>query len=396
MDDPRVDSEHMRDAGSKANLLDYAGILLAWKNFIIINVAAITVLAIVISLLLPKWYRATASILPPREQDFTSSLGAASSVLKGLGATRKITGFSQNLGPYNYLAILKSRNAMEAVARKFDLATAYDVGDSSMEKTIKELRNNTAFEIQDDDYTTVEVLDKDPQRAADMANYFIEVLNELSIDLGTREARNNREFIQSRLGEAQTELRKAEDSVRVYQERSGMIVSPDPSSSGIGAIAELYGMKAKKEIELAIMKRTLAGDSPNTRQLQLELAELDRKLSTFPQIGIDSYRLYRNAAIQQKIVEYLVPLYEQARIDEQKDVPVLLVLDRAVVPERKAKPQRSLIVLSLSFLTFFFTVALVYLIHGVSRRSDTRNPLEMRLKKSAAKIASLYRVKVTA
>ena len=80
-------------------------------------------------------------------------------------------------------------------------------------------------------------------------------------------------------------------------------------------------MKAKKEIEVGILRRTVSADDVRLKQAELELRELERKLSTFPGVGIESLRLYRDLAIQQKIIEFLVPLYEQAKVDEQKDVP---------------------------------------------------------------------------
>jgi hypothetical protein len=109
-------------------------------------------------------------------------------------------------------------------------------------------------------------------------------------------------------------------------------------SETIAPIAELYGVKAKKEVELAILKRGVSSDNPMIHQLEIEIAELNRKLSTFPGVGMESLRLYRDVAIQQKILEFLVPMYEQAKVEEQKDVPVLLTLDHATAPERKVKP----------------------------------------------------------
>lgn len=398
------ESEDMEYAGRhsdgtvKPGLLDYAGVLLQWRRFIVVNVLIVTVVAIIVSLLLPKWYKATASILPPKEPDMLGSLGAASSVLRGLSSGRALRGLGQTQsGAYNYFAILKSRSAMESVVRKFDLLTVYDVSDSSMEKALKALQDNVAFEYQDDENITIDVMDKDPQRAADMANYFVELLNEMSIKLGTQEARNNREFIERRLAVSREDLRMAEDSLQRYQERSGIVMAIDPgTAAAISPIAELYGMKAKKEIELAILKRTVSQDNSMIRQLQLELREMERKMSTFPGVGIESLRLYRELAIQQKIIEFLVPLHEQAKVDEQKDVPILLILDKAVPPDRKSKPQRSLVVLVFFFLTLFASIILVFFMHGMSARKLTDKPLESRLKREVTKIAALYRVKVEA
>jgi tyrosine-protein kinase Etk/Wzc len=375
----------------KADTLDYLAVLLRWRRFIIINVLIVTTLAVITSLLMPKWYKSTASVLPPKEPDMFGSLGAASSVLRGLSG-RGLKGLGQGSSSYNYFAVLKSRRAMEAVIRRFDLINVYEISDTSMEKARRELAGNAAFEMGDDDNITIEVLDKDPQRAADIANYFVELLNDISIELGTQEARNNREFIEKRLEGSKVDLRNAEVAVQQYQEKTKMIIVVDPSTTGMSGIAELYGMKAKKEVELGILKRTVSADNTLVRQAELEIRELDRKLSTFPGVGMESLRLYRDLLIQQKIIEFLVPLHEQAKVDEQKDVPVLLVLDKAIPAERKVKPQRALIVFLASGLSLLLSLVLAFLLHGLARREGDLRPLANSLQSRARRIASFYRV----
>lgn len=369
----------------RSDFLDYLRVVLKWRKFIMINLGAVTALAIIISLILPKWYKSTVSILPPKEQNALNPFGAASSMLRGLTSASSLGGFGQTLGAYNYLAILKSRSAMESVVDKFDLITVYDIGDSSIEKALEELESNVAFEIEEDEYITIEVYDKDPQRAADIANYFVDLLNKISIELGTQEARNNREFIGKRLENIKVDLRNAEDSLRRYQERTQMIVSPDPNSSGIASVAELYGMKARKDIELGVLRKSTTKENALVQQLEIELNEISKKLNSFPEIGIESLRLYRDVAIHQKILEFLVPLHEQAKIDEQKDVPVILVLDKAVPAERKDKPKRSLIVALAAVGALVLSLLFVFS-YDFALRSGALADIKALLLQSSAKI----------
>lgn len=391
MTEQKTGSQDPRDA-VPGDIFTIGAIAFRWRRFLVINVLVAAVISIVVSLVLPKWYKSTASIIPPKDQDMLNPLSAAGSVLKGLSLGRRVGGSS--LGTYNYLAILKSRSALDSVVRKFNLIEVYDVGDTSMEEAIKELKDNAAFELQDDDYITIEVYDRDPQRAADMANYFVDVLNTLSLRLGTLEARNNREFIGKRLEASRDDLRRAEDALKAYQEESKMIVIPEQnSSSSVGGVAELYGMKAKKEIELAILRKSVNPDDPAIAQLELELKELDRKLESFPEIGIESIRLYREVIIQQKIVEFLLPLFEQAKVDEQKDVPVLLVLDRAVKAEKKSKPLRTLIVMASVFGVFFLSLLAAFIFEKAISEPDSPGSFAERMGSWARGTAALYRVR---
>jgi uncharacterized protein involved in exopolysaccharide biosynthesis len=344
----------MTDNARQVHLIDYLAMIVKWRKFILTNLSIITVTAVVVSLLLPKWYKAGASILPPRQQDLFGTLSTASSLLKSLPGTGRLPGLGQKNGAYNYLAILKSRSAMEAVVNKFDLINVYDEPDSSMERAVKDLEDNSRFELLDDESLRIEVLDKDRQRAADMTNYFVEVLNDISIRLGTREAKSNREFIEKRLEQSKADLRTAEDSLKAYQERTRFLVAPETNSASLSGIGELVVMKAKKEIELSILRQTTSGDNAMVTQLLMEIGAIDKKLAQFPAAGLTSFRLYRDVAIQQKIVEILLPMYEQVKVDEQKDVPVLLVLDRAVPPEKKDRPKRMIIV----GLTLFAAIVL--------------------------------------
>ncbi len=364
------DREHLTTPPPENNVSswDYLLLLAKWKKMILINVVIVTLLAAGISMILPKWYRATASIMPPKDASGTSLMGSATSALKSLGGgVSKLGGLaSQSKGAYNYLAIFRSRTAMEDVIKKFDLINVYDVPDQSMELAIKELTANTNFEVQDDDNITVDVLDTDPQRAADIANRFVELLNMISVRLGTQEARNNREFIEQRVGDIRHELREAEDSLKLFQESSPLLMSPDQSGTGsTSGIGELYALKMKREIEVSMLERNFTPDNQILQQAKAELNELTKKLSHVPQAGIGALRTYRQVAIQQKVLEYIYPLYEQAKIDEQKDIPVILVLDKAVKAEKKVKPKRLTIIvtafgasLALSLL-FVFAVAYV-------------------------------------
>src|SRR6266404_1447724 len=108
-----LDHDRTNDDGVKIGFLEYVAVLLKWRKFILLNSIAVAVLAVIISFLLPKWYKATASILPPKDQSLLNFFGSTSSVLKGLSALPKIGGLGQNTGAYNYFAILKSRSAME-------------------------------------------------------------------------------------------------------------------------------------------------------------------------------------------------------------------------------------------------------------------------------------------
>lgn len=372
--------------------LNYLEVLLRWKNFIIVNVLLVSLLAIGVVLLLPNWYKATASILPPKQPDLFGATLGTNPLLKGLGA-KSLGGLGKMSTGYNYLAILKSRTSMERVINRFDLMSVYGISGGNMDKAVKELEENTLFETQDEDNITIDVYDKDPKRAADMANYFVEVLNSMSIQLATQEARNNREFIEKRLDQCRQDLRQAEDGLKAFQEKKDIIVAEYANNTSITAYAELYAMKAKKEIEVAVLERKVGPDNEMLMQMKAELHELTRKLSSFPEIGLQAIRLYREVVTQERILEFLLPVFEQAKIDEQKDVPVLLVLDIASPPHKKAKPQRALIVVLISFVSLTFLVMVVFFFRRLEADKDAQGSLVDRTRILISKARQVYHIR---
>lgn len=330
--------------------------VLRWKKRILVFVVAVTVLAGIVSFLLPKWYKSSTVLLLPRNQAL-GSMGSLSFLLRDLAPTGVAGRLGAGTGQLNYLAILNSRRAAEALIHQYDLIKVYDIDDGSMEKTLEEFARNFSVEVQEDGSIGLSIYDRDSVRAAKMANSMVETLNTIAIEIGTSEARSTRVFLEKRVEENRAALAEAEDSLRAFQEKRGMMVLSEDAKASAQAIGELYAKKVKLEIDLAILRKTAGEENESYRQLSLERNELERKLSTFPELGIESFRLFRDVMIQQKILEFLVPMYEQTRFEEHRDVPVVSVLDKGVPAERKARPKRLLIVaasaLSALILAFF-------------------------------------------
>ncbi|MHB1050443.1 MAG: Wzz/FepE/Etk N-terminal domain-containing protein [Bacteroidota bacterium] len=374
--------------------LNILEIVITWKKFIFINIVIVGILTSGITLLMPNYYKSTASILPPKQQDIFGTAVGASSLLRGLsGGSRLLGNLGKSSGTYNYLAILKSRTSMEAVIEKFGLMDVYEFKENERDKAIKTLEENTFFEVQDDENITIEVYDRDPQRAADMANYFVSLLNSTSIRLGTQEAKNNREFIERRLLQCRNDLRNAEDSLRMFQEKTEIFISEDVKSSSVSAYAELYALKAKKEIEIGVLEKTVSPDNQLLHQLKSELTEISKKVKSFPEAGLDGLRLYREVLIQSKLLEFLLPIYEQAKIDEQKDVPVLLVIDDAKAANKKAKPKRATIVIVVVFLfsALFLLVSVIF--HAVLKNDYPKEYMQ-KIIVWIRRIMKIYRINI--
>jgi len=358
---------------------DFLIILVKYRKSIIINVLIITIAAIIVSLVLPKKYTSVSSFISPKKKgglfgDITGFSSTIKDISKSLGGA--LGGVPEEA--YNYLVILKSRTASEEIINKFNLREVYEIDkDKPYEDVINELEDHVDFMVEDEGNITISVTDKSPVRAAKMANYYIQVLNEMSTELGVKEARNNRKFIEKRFVQLENDIEAIEDSLKTFSAKYNVLEMKEQMKAAISVAAELEARVEVAKIERDILKNNLGKDNPLVLQADLKVNELNKRLTNMkygdkknlksslqlfipfenvPETGVKYLRLMREYEIQTKVLEFIYPIYEQAKIEEQKDIPAVLVVDKAIPPEKKSSPKRALIVIGAFLLSSFFSI----------------------------------------
>jgi uncharacterized protein involved in exopolysaccharide biosynthesis len=372
---PESDGPHT----SSETILSFLAIITKYRRFICWFVLGVTVLVTVISLFLPRWYKSTASVFPAEKADLLGGLEGIASVAKALAPARALSALGGNTEMDRYLAILKSGTVLTEVITRFDLVHVYDITSYPGEKTMKALLENVEFIVEPEGYLTIEVFDRDPQRAADMANYFVERLNKTNSELQVQNARGNRQFIEERYKKNISDLTAAEDSLRAFQKKYGIIALPEQTEASIKALGEVYGRLTVKEVEYNILRRTESAESPDVVAADIQVQEIRKKMnemttgtehagpgmnvlvpfSKVPDLGSEYVRRYRDVEIQYKILQILTPVYEQAKVEEHRQTPSVIVLDRAGPAERKAKPRSSVYAM---LALVFSTLAALFLV----------------------------------
>ena len=379
----------------KTGLSIFFHILIKHRRRIITNFILVCILSVLISLILPEWYRSYSTILPPTdEQDITNISSFVSDLpmrALGLGQTSEQTEI--------YIATLKSRTIMESVANKFNLMKKYKV--KNIEKTIKILRKHCGVNLDEENTITIfaeaktpwfAIFDKNKKNRArllarDMANFFISELDRISAKLRTTKARNTRIFIEERYNQNIDDLHHAEELFKQFQEKYGTIALPEQTTATISAMAELKAQIITKEVELGVLRKNVGEKHSEFIKTNDELKELNKKydelnvgklnnilnkptktnqsdvfltLEDVPNLGLQYTRLYRDVLIQEKIMEFILPQFEQAKIQEAKDTPTVQILDEAVQPIKKHRPKRMIIVLFYGLLSFIFSILYFY------------------------------------
>jgi tyrosine-protein kinase Etk/Wzc len=371
----RTQTSDVAGSQKRFSLVDIVAVIVKWRRFILRVFLVVTILATVVSFLLPRWYASETSIMPPRSRSLLGGLGSVSSLQREIPLLRSIAGAAGSEEVYRYLAILKSRNALEKVVTEFNLVEVYNISDKSIPKAAGVLEDNVIFKLGEEGTISITVYDQDAQRAAAMANYFVDLINEIGTDLNVQETQGDRAFLEKRVEENKADLHASEDRLKDFQKRHGFVAIPEEAQTSISSAAELYATKTMMEVQLGIAERRYGEENPLVQAGKTELAGLNAKLQTLPDLGVEYFRLYRDFAVQQKIYEFIVPLYEQAKYEEKREAPHAVVLDVAQVPEEPARPKKRVIVLILVFLSLISSVGVALFVEGM-RNLKTSSPEE--------------------
>lgn len=352
------------------NLLDLAIVLAKHKKTILGVPFAAAILAAGISLIMPNIYTGTARILPPQQSQSTAAamLGQLGALTGGTGALLGI----QNPNDL-YIGMLRSRTVADNLIDRFELQDYYK--EEMLSKARKQLEEVTNISAGKDGIIVIEVDDEDPKRAADMANGYVDELYSLSQALAVTEASQRRLFFEKQLKQVKEQLANAETALKQTQESTGVLEVSEQGKAMIEAVGAIRAQIAAKEVELGAMRTFATAQNPNYKRAQQELAGLRDQLAIMekggesglvptgklPEAGLENIRKLRDVKYYETLFELLAKQYEIARVDESKDASLIQVLDKAVVPDRKTKPRRVLIVILTALATGFLAVLWVFI-----------------------------------
>jgi len=403
----------MKNPISNPSLTDYLYILIKWKKFLLVSLIVIGMITAGISLLIPNTYRSSAVVMISPESSIglnslTSLLGGKSS---GASLGSKLLGGSSAAEDIIF-GILNSRTAILNVIKKFHLMNYYDIGDQNYDKSIKAFVNDISFDLTDNNFIEINVVNKDPLKSARIANYFVFLLDSLNIKINSEAAKNNRSFVEKRYLKNLDDLKNAEDSLFKFQKKYGVVVIPEQLELSYKAAAEIESQLFQKQILSEFILQQFGDKSPQYQTAFNELKILKDKVEELkdspnvsknsnvflpfkelPNISMKYLRAYREVEIQSKILEVILPMYEQAKVEENKSIPTVIVIDKATPPQLKYRPQRSFIVLAGIFLGLFLLIPLVFRMESIVSKNSLNNPFEEKELKYYKSITRFYRIK---
>ncbi len=368
-------------------------ILLKNKWIIFGFVLIVTIASLIISLLLPNQYTAVVNAIPPKTSASTmeSLISGLSSTLKDIGLA-KLSGKTE--GMYSFLVILDSKAVKDSLINKYRFDTVYKIPKSRITKLRKRFEENLEITLEPEGNYLINFTDKDPVRAANVANDYVEISNNVAQKILQTEAGLNRIYLEKRISNIDTLINSILDSLQRFSQIN-LIFSPEEQTKAISSsYIDLKASKISQEILYELYKSRYGENDPLTFSQRNILESLTQKLSDFEnkpgyignfplksltKIGGEFLRLYAELETYSKVKSFLLPYLEENRLNEHRQLQYLIVLDKASPPDQKSKPKRSLIVLGSflgSFILISFFLIILDSISNFTKEAKKNNNLE--------------------
>jgi len=378
-------------------LVDILALLWRRRRLIGLFTGVVSTLAFLLLLTAPAMYTADAALLPPRHSNTVPSLlsfaaagGVAGSMLASQLESKSITD--------TYIAILTSRSTADAVIAQNRLMGVYH--SLRLSDARKRLAKHTRIEAARDSLIHISVEDRDPKRAVDLTNTYIEELNKTNSKLAVTEAAQSRAFFEQQVAREKAALFDSESDLNAIQESTGIISPNDQADVLIRAQAEIKAQIANREVERRSMLLYETEQNPQIELLRKQIAAYQLQLgglesqgravkgnmvisgAQLPKRASDYARALRNYKYHEMLCEMLGRYYEESKLNEYRAAPAVQVIDWPVRPDIKSWPPIPALT-TLSALVAFFLITGYCILAELLRRILISRALIMRFAPSA-------------
>ncbi len=348
-----------------------------------------------IAFLIPKSYTSTTQLMPPDTQSSSGIAMMAAMAAKVGGGLGSVAGDLLGVKSSGalFIGVLRSQTAEDRLIQQFDLRKIYGkrlIADARMK-----LDENTSIsEDRKSGIITIKVTDHSPQRAAALANAYVDELNSLVSELSTSSAHRERVFLEERLKVAKRDLDQAVNELAQFSSKNNTLDIQQEGKAMLDAAGSIAGEMIAAQSQLEGLRQIYTDSNPRVRSMEARVSSLRKQLEklsgkqesnsnqappighaaeqaaetgsmpyptirSLPLLGAKYSDYYRRAKIQETVYELLTEQYELAKVQEAKETPSVKVLDPGTIPEKKSFPPRLLIMFLGTFLAASLCVAWV-------------------------------------
>lgn len=365
------------------SLLDLLQTVVENLRLLVLGPLLVGLAALGISFAIPPTFTASTQFLPPQQQQ-----SAAAAMLQSLGALGGLAGAATGIKNPNdqFVSFMQSRTLQDALIERFKLQERYEA--KFLEDTRQELAKNARISSGKDGLIRVEVDDKDPAFAAELANAHVQELTQLLGRLAVTEAQQRRLFFEKQLNSAKDKLTQAEQALQASGvNASALKANPQAAVAGL---AQLQAAITAQEVKVASMRGYLTESAPDFRQaltelgaLRAQLGQAEKAQAPAQQGDSDYVAKYRDFKYHETLFELFSKQYELARVDESREGAVIQIVDVAQAPEKKSKPKKATIAVLATLGTGFALLLFVFVRQALRNAGQDAE--------SAAKLQNLSR-----
>lgn len=359
----------VRDEDDEDSFDTLLALLQRWKLLLFVPILAGCV-AIGISYFVPMTFTARTAFLPPQQP------ASPAAALASLSALANISGSAAGLRtPADQLvALAQSTTVLDRIIDRFELMKVY--GEDLRADTRRGLADNTRVALgKREGIISVEVDDRVPQRAADIANAYVEELRKLTATLALTEAQQRRTFFERQLALTRDKLTAAQIALQDSGIGAGTLKAEPRAAAE--AYSRLRAEATAAEVRLAALRGSLVDSAPEVMQQLAQLGALRAQLAAAAsadsgQGGPDYIGRYREFKYQETLFDLFARQYELARVDEAREGALFQVIDAAQPPEKKSKPKRSIVGVLTTLAVGALLLVWVLVRHALSRQGPER------------------------
>jgi polysaccharide export outer membrane protein len=382
-----MNSSHLRPP---LTVLELLTLLARHWRFLAKAALAGAICGLALAFLLPVRYTAITTILPSAS---SSSLASAFASQSGeLGLLANLAG--GNLGYHNpseiCMLMLRSRSVEDAVIQRFQLMQEYHKKRLSDTRTALERTTSVTLNLKTG-LIAVSARDRDPVRAAELANGYVDEYRKFTGSLANTEAGQRRMFFEQQLLEATGNLNQADDAFRNTQQNTGMLDPVSATKADLESAVIIRDEIAAREVQLSTMRTYSTEQNPAMVRVRQEIAGLQTQLAEvtgskqgveddplvpknrIPAAGSEYLRRLRDVKYNEAVVAVLAKQLEIARLDEAKQSQAVQIVDPAVTPDKRSSPKRTVILLASTMLALCAaSLWVIYMMRESTGRSSRR------------------------
>jgi len=356
-------------------LWEWLALLKAKRKFVLLMALCGGLVTGTYAFLMKPIFTATAVIMPPQQQQ-----SAATAMLGQLAPLAALSGHDIGMkSPSDvFIGMLRSRTIADNMIAKFKLQARYHARD--LTATRLQLTSRTQISTGKDTLIRISVEDENPRASAELANAYVTELHDQNSRLALSESADRQTFFDQQLQAERNALAQAETELRETQQSTGMVQVSSQVDATFKSIAQLRAEMTLKEVELQRLRQSATADHPEVIRSQAELGVLRSQLARLeesgkekgplvsvaqmPSAALEYLRRLREVKYHEAVMETLAKQFEAARLDVSNDAPVIQVVDTAIAPDRKTRPQRLQMTLIGGILFGLLACALILARHG--------------------------------